>query len=332
MSIVSGTVGAILGSNAQNDATRANRKNTKDTNALNYKMFRESRGDGGNAVLPLYMLTKEGKPFEGNLSTDLIDAYDQSIQPRSDYDAVANRYASTQAAARKTAAGIFDGGVRKEMEDNFAPVKAGRVNYTRESALTALNKTLADIDAVQASKGFSSDSLGTRMLKFKANKQMGDSIAGVNLQNLEDERAIGNADLNLRLQNLDLPARAAASEMSLFRMPDDAYIDSIMKGLQPLSFLRIGGSQPFQYQPMPMQSANPSAAQLAMQGVSAAGNTALNYYMQNRQQQNYLNAIKSLSNTGAGGGAAASGAAAGSAGGGAALMDAEVPAWSGAMA
>lgn len=55
MSFVSDTVGAILGAQSQNAADKANLANAEAINALNLRMFQDSRGASGSAVLPEYL-------------------------------------------------------------------------------------------------------------------------------------------------------------------------------------------------------------------------------------------------------------------------------------
>ncbi len=62
---VAGVVGSIGGSlisgnaakNAAKRQNKANQEMASEQNAYNYRMFREGRGSGGSAVLPLYMST-----------------------------------------------------------------------------------------------------------------------------------------------------------------------------------------------------------------------------------------------------------------------------------
>ena len=290
------TVGAgMMAADAQKDAASKQRKSQRETNQMNYDMFRESRGEGGSAVLPLYLQSKDGGLFEKQLGEDLVGAYDMTAPDRAMFDAVSRSYQPMVSSARDTAAGIFNGGTERQLLDNFAPVAKARVKFKRQSALDSLHKTLGEINAVQAGRGFTGDSLGRRMLSYKANAGAADAIAGANLQNLEQEKAIKDAALQLKLQNLDLPFSMAGKEMEFSNIGNTAYLDAISKRMVPFNFLRIGQSQPFQYQPL-TYSANPSAAGVALQGLGQAGGTAANYFMQQKQNQEwqqYLNNMQS---------------------------------------
>lgn len=261
-------------------------------------MFQESRGSGGSAVLPLYLRTKSGDLFEKQAGSDLIDAYDSTAVPKSSFDSVGQRFGPMADQAQQTAAGIFNGGVQKQMEDNAAPVQKARVSFSRQSAMDALNKTLGEINAAQAGQGYSGDSLGSRMLTFNANKGASDAVSAANLQNLEENRGIADAALNLRLSNLNLPNQEEQAAMQTITLPDQAYLSDVSSRLQPMTFLRIGGSQPFQNQNLPMVPTQSSALQLMAQGNAGVGNAALSYWLNKQNAQNYANAMKGGGGTG----------------------------------
>jgi hypothetical protein len=283
----------------QEKAADKNLQGTNKTNKLNKQMFDESRGSGGSAVMPLYLKGRGGGLFENELGADMVNDYYKSRADAPDFKSVSSDYEPMVAASRKAASGIFDGGVEREMTDHFAPVKTARVAFRRQAAVDALSKTLADIDAAQANKGFTGDSAGSRLLRFQAEKGAATDVAGANLQNLEEQRGISDAALNLKLGNLGLPYQMSREEMAFQQAPHDAEIDSIMKGLTPLSFLRIGGSQPFQYQAPPLRTGSG-----AWGGASAAVNTgvgtALNMWLKQRQAQQYAQ-TGPYSNSGGGG-------------------------------
>jgi hypothetical protein len=300
MSIASGIVGAIMSAQAQEDASEKNAQNVRQTNKQNYQMFQESRGSGGSAVMPLYLRTKSGDLFEKKLGQDLVDAYDSTARPKSDFAAVGDRFGTMSDQAQHTAQGIFDGGVQREMEANAAPVQKARVSFRRQSAMNTLNKTLGEIGAMQAGRGYSSDSFGDRMLKFQANTGAADEVSAANLQNLDENRQIADAALQLRLSNLNLPNEETQRAMQLLTMPDEAYLSDQQMRMQPLTFLRIGGAQPFQNQNLPTVQPIPSALQLAAQGTAAAGNMALNYWLQKQTAKNYAGAMNSTNGGGGG--------------------------------
>lgn len=277
MSAISGTVTGILNSQAQKDAAKLNAQNVAATNAQNYQMFLQSRGSQGNAVLPTYF-----GDFERNLGTKMASDFNTitGTHPLSSYQADVNNLKPMQAGANSTAAGIFNGGTQAQMEANFAPVKAARVNFTRQSAIDSLNKTLGEIGAAQGARGYTGDSFGDRMMRLAANKQMSTDIAGANMQNLNDERSISDAALQLKLNNLNLPGQMAANNLGMDNAAANAYEANVGGAMQPMTFLRIGGSQPFQNENLP--TVNPSMSPFGAASMSAngVGNAALSYWMQ----------------------------------------------------
>lgn len=289
MSIVSGTVGAVMGSNAQRRAAAQNLQATRETNALNRQMFLESRGATGSAVLPMYL-----RSLEQRLGRDFADAWDATGRPIGEYRERARNYESMMGAARSRANSIFDGGLEREMLDSAAPVQRARVAFKRQSAIDALNKVIADINSAQAGRGYTGDSMGNRMLRFGAERGAADAVSEAELANLEETRGIKDLALQTELGSLDLPGRMAGNELDFMTAGDRAFLEDMGARLQPLTFMRIGAGQPFEYDRPPTVDANASAAQLAMQGISAAGNMALNAWLQNRQQQNWLTAMKSM--------------------------------------
>jgi hypothetical protein len=268
------------------DAASKNQSNVNRTNKLNYQMFRQSRGEGGSAVLPLYLRGQDGGLFENELGQDTVNDYAKSRASTPDFQAVSDQYKPTVDAARKTAAGIFNGDVTNERLGNAAPVQKARLAFSRQASIDALHKTLGEIEATNAGRGFTGDTSGDAALKFQANRSAGDAVSAANLQNLGETQSIKDAGLNLELSNLNLPFQMSNAEMAFSAAPHDAYIDSVMKGMQPLSFLRIGGSQPFQYQNGPMVG-NTGMWGAASNGANLAGGSALNSWLKQRSANNY---------------------------------------------
>lgn len=269
------------------DAASKNQDNVRRTNKLNKQMFEEARGQGGSAVLPLYLRSQDGGLFEKQLGADLVSDYDKTRSTMPDFQAVSDNYQPLVDASRTAAGDIFNGGVERQLKDNAAPVQSARVKFSRQSAVDALNKTLGEINAARAGKGYSGDSFGDALLKFQANKGANDAVSAANLQNLAENQAIGDTALNLKMQSLNLPYQLANENLGYASGPENSYIDAVMKGLTPLSFLRIGGAQPFQYQTGPMIGANASPWTGAANSGAAAAGSALNMWLQNKLANRY---------------------------------------------
>ncbi len=289
-SVLSGTLGAVLQADEQSRAREQNARNVADTNALNYRQFQESRGGAGSAILPWYLKTPGGDLFESSvLGPELINSFSRTGGASPDtYRGLANRFASAQEGANRAVDDIFSGGTTQKMLQNFRPVAAARKAYTRDAAVSALNKTLADIEATQARRGFVGGGSGTNRLRFMAGRDAAQQEAAVALQNAIEEQGIRNrGDIELPLQSLNLPYAQAQRAIDTFNLPDNAYLDILARRLQPLSFLNIHTSAPFQYQPMPTVQPGSNPWSLALQANAGVGNTLLNNYLKNRSAQQY---------------------------------------------
>lgn len=293
MSGISSWVAGDQEKQASEEASHSNRVNTLRTNRLNRAMYDESRGLKGNAVLPLYLKTAEGGSFEDEMiGRDLMAAWNSTGRTMAEYEVAARRLRPLQDQATAAGGGIFNGAARDKALANFEPVKTGRVAFSRQAAIESANKELAKIEANQARNG-TRDSMGARLMKLNAGRAAAVFAGSAGIQNLEEERAIRDRyDIELPLQSLDLPYAMAQRELATLQLPQDAYLDSIGRRLQPFNFMRIGAAAPFEYKPMPMVSSSPSGAQLAAQGMAAASGTALNYYLKQRQAAQVADAGK----------------------------------------
>lgn len=281
-----GVAGSMMASDAQGDAAESAANSQRESNDANYRMFLESRGQGGSAVMPLYMRNADGSLFEKSLSDDMISAYNRSAIPLSRFQQAGARFRGAQTKAGNFANDIFDGGITNRLLTNAQPVQKAKVTFRKQSALDALHKTLNGIDAVQAGKGYAGDSYASNKMRFDANKGMSDELAGVNLENLQESRQIHDyGDVQLPMQNLSLPLAMMKQESDFEFLPQRQYIDALQQRMSPLSFLKIGGSQPFQYQPIPTAPPIASDGQLLAQGLGGVGNMVSNYAQQRQQEQ-----------------------------------------------
>ena len=157
--ILSGTLGAVLQSDSAKNAESNTTKRLVYTNNQNRRMFDFSRGAKGNAVLPMYLQTENGKPWEGDvLGRDLMNIYDvtNALSPEEEmakYREVVARYAPAQDAADNIGAGIFTDGITDKMLANAKPVQQARLEIApikKQTAMEALETTLNEINAAQA--------------------------------------------------------------------------------------------------------------------------------------------------------------------------------------
>jgi hypothetical protein len=294
---VAGSVaGAEISANGQESAAKTTADATKNANTTNYNMFQQGRGSTGSAVLPLYLKNKDGSLFEGSLGNDLVSAYNQTNTPLSTFQSSVNKTAGAQQGAVDLTNNIFNGGVTKEMQANDAPVQAARIASAKSSSLDALHRTLDQIDASQASRGYVGDSYGNRLLSFQAGKSQGDAVGAANLQNLQDTADIKNyGDITLPMQNITLPYNMGQQSANYSFLPNAEYLSSVGQRMQPFDFLKLNAGT-FQTQPLP--TAPPSGLGAGITSAAgSAGSAALKMFQQQQLQNQFGSQIPQSQNS-----------------------------------
>lgn len=261
---------AYSSSESQKKANSTNKKLTKENNRANLLMNLISRGapmEGPNfpdsvqgqssSILPIYM----GKT-EKDLATNAQDIfaaiqkyYGTPEDQMKNNEQIAGQFAPAGAASDRLVVDLATGKVTKEMLDESKPVFAARTKLAeskRNAGLEALSETLNEIDAIQAGKGFSGDSTGSRMLKFNARRGIGTQsaadIGAADLANAEDVRNIKSSGRNLQLQNLSLPDSQAAAAIRRRTVPAAGLVDNQSVSLAPFKFFNIGPGAATQFQ------------------------------------------------------------------------------------
>jgi len=284
--------GAAMSAKSAQGAANANVQSQKNTNAANYRMFQEARGSTGNAVLPVYQAAQERQ-----MSNDAISAYNayhqNPMSQKADFTARINQFAPAQAMTTQLTNGLFNGGVRDQLQSNFAPVASARIKFTRGAAIDALNKTLQEIGAAQTGRGFSGDSFGSSMLRMAGQKAAGDAVAGANIQNTEDQRTINDKALELALNNMNLPYQQAQQALNFANLPQNAAIDQVAKEQSPFRFFYLGQGTPPKQDPV-TYTATPSVGQMVAGGLAQSGGSYLQMQQQKQMQQAYLDAMLKL--------------------------------------
>lgn len=283
MSVISGP----KASKAQNKASKRDQENAREANAQNYKLFQQGRGSRGSALFPIY-----AKKFEKEYYGEVADGFRESGRDIVEYRDATARFRPMADKANAAAEGIFDGSTTEKRLANLAPVKDARVSYRRQASVDAMNKILNDIEADRARGGFTGgDSSANQNLRFRAAKGAGDDLAATNVQNVEEERSIRDAGLDLELANLGLPAQLAAANLSLLTAPDNAYTDALSRRIAMTNGLRIAPGH-FQVQPLPMEQPNIGVLGAFAQGASQVGATVYDHYAKQRQAEMYRDAYR----------------------------------------
>jgi hypothetical protein len=297
--ILSGTLGAVLGADAQEDTAKKNLQAARETNDLNYRMFQEGRGSTGHAFLPTYF-----GDSERDIANDALGFYNQSksllgspADQFARYRQALDRYNPIIDAATGTVEDVYNGNLTNNRLEYLRPVNEARTNMARtrrESIFEALRERINALNADNARKGFS----GTG--SFAQNRLLGATIgarqgaagemSGAKLANAQDTRGVMDQGANLRLQMLDRPYQQATQALNLEMLPLNQVQANFSRALQPFEFFRMS-PQGFRADPLPMQPYTPSAAQIALTGAGAANQQIGNYFAQQNMAKQYGNAL-----------------------------------------
>jgi len=325
MSVISGTIAAIKGSQSQDKATKTNAQNAKDTNLSNMIQQLVARGitidvqtarrlglpdnliGKSSAVLPYYLSDTEMR--SSNAAAKTVEALQNLYGTPKDeyavYDAMIKKYGPAIANNTNLVNDLASGRLTDQSIAESQPVFSQRlagVEAGRRASLEALSQTLNEIDAIQAGKGFSGDSTGNRQLRFNARRQIGtstsNSLNDALLQNAMEKRALQDQGRTLRLNNLNLPVTMAGSQIDLAQMPTNAVAKRFNASMAPLSTFNIGPHDFTPFQSMPLVQPKTSTGEIIANGAASVGNAALNQYlqMQLQKQANNLNATRTSSN------------------------------------
>ena len=278
---------------AQRDSNRTNTRNAQLTNDLNYNVFRETRGEGGTSILPLYA-TRMDQPFEPELFADVLDVYDSTgamtpEQQLAAYQEISAGFDPALAGSRATVNALFDGGLEAEARTAQEPVAAARLAMAeskKNSALEALAQTISEIKSISARKGFTGDSFGERLLDFNARRvaynEGAMATGAANLENATDLRNIKNAAIAMRVGNVGLPYQQRRVALSDADAAETALVDRTSRRTSLFQPFRIGPGS-FRYAPLPPVGPVASTGQIVGQAVGAGAGALGNYYVSRPQ-------------------------------------------------
>lgn len=305
MSFISGTVGGIMGSQAQKDANRKNARTAKQANQTNFILNLAARGGaipaGGipglkipegvagkeAALLPYYFDDRERALAEA--SGEVFDATGEllgtPLEQGQRAQGIVNQYLPILDQARGTVAGIYDNSLTEEELEFNRPVAESRIKLAgarRDAGLDALQETLNSIKAIQARKGFTGDSLASQRLGFDARRKVyGDAavdMSSAELQNAMEARSTRQSGINRKLASLNLPTALAQSRLNLEEQPAEQVSASFNRRLQPFQFFRMGQNN-FQAQALPKVDPVASPWQTVANSTAATGQAVGNYFL-----------------------------------------------------
>ncbi len=198
MSIVSGTVGAILGSNAQNKATKTNLRIAQETNELNRQMFQESRGQGGSAILPTYLKPGTEEAIANRAAEAVMQMFpNDPAKQMAHYQEVVDSLTPTINAGTQTIGDIYNGNLDAERQAALAPVLSARTaaaDAQAQAIMEAGQEQASSIAAQDAARGytgggsFSNNNLLRAMVQ--ARQQAAAQKAAAALGNAGDQRQL----------------------------------------------------------------------------------------------------------------------------------------------
>jgi hypothetical protein len=290
--ILSNALNAYAASEQADAAEKANKDNIKQaqkTNDQNYQMFQEARGSKGNSLLPMYAKDAQGNPYEPKLFADTVGVYDavNAIPPEmklAEYQNALKSLNGAQKGAEDTVNGIYNGDLENQSmaaQGDVSQARLDQAHGTGNAALISLAKTLSDIKAVNARRGFTGDSFGKRLMEFNAQTQAAGTTAkalgDANLANATDVRAIKNNAIASRVGNVNLPNAFSQQALRQTTQPEDALLDRGARMSQIFNGFKIG-PQAYRYDRLPDKIATPGWGAFAAKGAAGAIDDVISLY------------------------------------------------------
>lgn len=243
-------LGSVLRGFAAQDAAKKAKKAQEENIARAERAYREARGSTGSAILPLYFGENEGsfeKELAGNFMDDYRSSYIPGEQRRESYEEAVSRVRPGVDNAVGLTNRLMSGELADERVSNYKPVFEARKTgaaASREAGIQALSKTLSQIEAIQARRGFGGESMGKNLLKARAGRDIAEQGANrtsaVEEQNALDEARLRTASLDQALGSVGLPFSMAQRLAALNGMPAALMAQDNMASLAPFDWFRIG--------------------------------------------------------------------------------------------
>jgi len=263
------TVGAYEQSKADNENADNNQKAIAANNALLWQHYQETRGLGGNAILPMYMPTgTEQMLGEKALAASQAINAKPAAQQIAEYQASVNGQMPTIQAGNQTIADIYNGNMLAQRQGYLDPVNAARVNQAQAQA-DAVNVALAQQlnaqKAAEQARGFSGGSsfADARALASMIGAQQAAAQAKgtATYQNAQASQAVYEDQLAKQLASLDMPALRAQQLIALNQAPYASYANLAQLSQAPLQFFKLPvGNAPQSTPEVRAYTTDPSAA------------------------------------------------------------------------
>jgi hypothetical protein len=266
---------------ATKDYNAQMRKLNEEAKQWNYARFLESRGSGGQALLPTYF----PKSTETNLSNNALAEYAamQSAagtpdQELASYQAAANAMIPGQTGAEVAVNNLFSGRMADQQVANIAPVQAARGAVAKAQKTGILEGLQARLNALSADRARAGYVGGGST--FQKNLLTGATIpalqqaatvgAQADLANATDEANIRNTALNTQLQDVNLPGQVALNRMQMTQAPQTA-AEAAQAGRMGLFNWFKMPIQSYSWNQVPEQQLTPNLMMVAGAGLKGSG-------------------------------------------------------------
>jgi len=302
VSVISGTVGAILGAQSAKKQAKAMMEAAQKDREFQYQMFQEGRGSTGHAFLPTYFGDKEK-----SLAQDAMLNYDQmkalagspQDQLRS-YEAAMAQYQPMVDAARGTLADVYNGNMTTQRLGYLDPVLQARTDAARGQQ-SAIGQGLAEMKNALAANNARRGFTGTG--SFAQNRMLGatmgarqaasGALGAANMANAEDRRGVMDQGMEARLGMMDKPFQMAQGSLNMAMQPMAQVQSNFSRSMQPFEFFKMG-AEGFKPDPLPQMPFTPSVGQGIATAVGDFNKQLAGYFTSNAQSDKYIKALQEM--------------------------------------
>lgn len=248
-----------------------------------YQRFLESRGQGGQALLPMYAPSGTESSLFSNVLGNYLAQQSAAGSPAQEIAA----YRSIAQAAQPGAAGatgavnnLFSGALANQQVANIAPVIQARAQVAgaqKEGIYEGLQQRLNAIAADRARAGYvgGGSALQKNLLTgatIPALQQAATVGAQADLASASDVANIRNQNLVAQLQNVNLPVQQAYNQVALQQLPQSAAAQAQQQRLNQFNWFKMQ-PEAFRWNQIPNAMMTPNDLMIWGGGLSAAGQT-----------------------------------------------------------
>lgn len=266
---------------------KADKKSAQDANNANLTQYQQSRGAGGNAILPMYADPgTEKRLFDQAVAESAAMAGGRTPQEiYAEYQQILAGMQPSIDAGNEAIGDIYNGNMLRDTLAFQQPVmdaRTGMAVSNRDAINLAVRAEANRINAEEARKGYSGAGsfANNRLLdaSILARQRAAGGVSAAVLANAEDEAGIRRSNQSLKLSALDLAPNRAAQLIRLDQAPAEGVAAMSELRTKPLNFFRLQVGQPPTVRPVPQTG----AGQLALQAVGQAAGAYGSYEAQGR--------------------------------------------------